>query len=329
MTAVLDVQNLRTEFTTPRGVLKAVNDVSFQVRRGEVLGLVGESGSGKSMTGFSIMGLIDAPGKITNGKVMLDGTDLLKLNPENLRSLRGNRLAMIFQDPMGTLHPLLSVGSQLIETLKAHEKISHADARKRAKQALELVGIADAEKRLDAYPHQLSGGMRQRVAIAIALLHRPQLIIADEPTTALDVTIQGQILAVVQDLVREFQTSLIWITHDLALVSNFADQIAVMYAGQIVEQGITANVINGPRHPYTRGLIQSSPSQTPRGQQLPQIKGNVGNPLDLPPGCPFQKRCPRVTDVCQQVPPLTTYADGTNVRCFHPHIDEAISSNAG
>src|SRR3954470_15507553 len=266
MTApTLEVRNLQTHFFTRAGVVKAVDDVSFTVRRGKVLGLVGESGSGKTVTGFSILGLVDEPGRITGGSILFHGQDLAKLSEEEMRKLRGNRIAMIFQDPMMTLNPVLRIDTQMIETVQAHAKVSREEARQRARDALGQVGIASPDERLRSYPHQFSGGMRQRVAIAIALLHKPDLIIADEPTTALDVTIQGQILAEAQKLAREHGTALLWISHDLAVVSGLADEIAVMYAGRVVERGPVSEVLDAPLHPYTLGRIGSVPSRNRRG----------------------------------------------------------------
>jgi peptide/nickel transport system ATP-binding protein len=303
MKPLLDVQGLVTEFPgiQKRG-LRAVDDVSFQLSQGEVLGLVGESGSGKSMMGYSIMGLVDRPGKVTGGKILFNGADLRNLSAEQMRTLRGNRIAMVFQDPMMTLNPVLRVGTQLTETLLAHERMDSSEARERSRDALGLVGIPSPEERLDAYPHQFSGGMRQRVAIAIALLHRPELIIADEPTTALDVTIQAQILSEFQKLTKEQKTAVIWITHDLAIVSGLADRIAVMYAGRIVEIGTTAEVIETPRHPYTHGLIRSVPSENSRGTRLAQIPGSTPSLLNMPSGCAFRIRCDRATDACRKRP---------------------------
>jgi len=257
---LLEIEGLRTHFFTKAGVVKAVDDVSFTVKKGEVVGLVGESGSGKSMTGYSIMGLIDPPGRVVDGKILLDGRDLRTLSDEQLRQLRGNRIAMIFQDPMMTLNPVLSVAVQMVETIFAHEKVSREDALARARAALVKVGIPSPDERLVAYPHQFSGGMRQRVAIAIALLNNPDLIIADEPTTALDVTIQGQILFEMQKLTRETGAAMIWITHDLSVIAGLADRVCVMYAGRIVEQGSVVDVLSRPRHPYTQGLLDSVPS---------------------------------------------------------------------
>ncbi|MDB5773345.1 MAG: dppD, partial [Burkholderia sp.] len=253
----LIVNELKTWFYTRAGVAKAVDDVSFRVEAGEVLGLVGESGSGKSVTGSAILGLVDPPGKVVGGQILFKGQDLRQMREQQLRDLRGNRIAMIFQDPMMTLNPVLRIDTQMIEAVLAHQSVSKATARERAREALARVGIPSPEERLNAYPHQFSGGMRQRVAIAIALLNKPDLIIADEPTTALDVTIQGQILYEMQKLCRESGTSLIWITHDLAVVAGLADRVAVMSAGRIVEQGTVRAVIETPQHPYTKGLMDS------------------------------------------------------------------------
>src|SRR6185312_14694000 len=260
---------------------------------GEVLGLVGESGSGKSVTGYSIMGLVDAPGRIVAGRIVYRGEDLTALSPEALRRLRGNRIAMIFQDPMMTLNPVLRIDTQMIEAVQAHAKVSQAEACTRARDALGMVGIPSPDERLAAYPHQFSGGMRQRVAIAIALLHHPDLLIADEPTTALDVTIQAQILAEVQKLATTYGTALIWITHDLSVIAGLSEEIAVMYAGRIVETGAADTVLDHPVHPYTHGLIGSVPSRNKRGEKLRQIPGMTPSLLSLPAGCAFRNRCPR------------------------------------
>ena len=313
---VLEVEDLRTHFFTRGGVARAVDGVSFTLHRGEILGLVGESGSGKSVTGMSILGLIDPPGRVVGGAVRYRGENLVTASEKRLRQLRGNRIAMIFQDPMMTLNPVLSVETQMVETVLAHKKVSHRQARDRARDALARVGIPSPDERLDAYPHQFSGGMRQRVAIAIALLHQPDVIIADEPTTALDVTIQAQILFEVQKLCRETGTSLVWITHDLAVVSGLADRIAVMYAGRIVETGTTVEVIDRARHPYTHGLLGSVPSRNRRGEPLAQIPGMTPSLLNLPEGCAFRPRCPRATDACLSLPPLSGAGHGW--RCFHP-----------
>ncbi len=323
MTApTLAVRDLKTHFFTRGGVVKAVDGVSFEIGKGRILGLVGESGSGKSITGFSILGLVDPPGRIVDGEIRFKGENLVGQSEERLRSVRGNRIAMIFQDPMMTLNPVLRIDTQMIEAVQAHHKVGADDARARARDALGRVGIPSPEERLNAYPHQFSGGMRQRVAIAIALLNNPELIIADEPTTALDVTIQGQILYEVQKLCRETGTSLIWITHDLSVVAGLADDICVMYAGRIAESGRVDDVLDGPLHPYTKGLLGSVPSRNKRGSPLAQIPGMTPSLLNLPTGCPFAERCPRVQDDCRTaVPPMIEYLPGRAARCIHPHLE--------
>lgn len=317
MSVTLQVENLQTNFVSRGGVARAVDDVSFTVHRGQVMGLVGESGSGKSMTGYSIMGLVDAPGNVAGGRVLFQGTDLRTLSSEAMRRIRGNRIAMIFQDPMMTLNPVLRIDTQMIESIQAHQCITSSAARAMARDALERVGIAAPDDRLQSYPHQFSGGMRQRVAIAIALLNKPDLIICDEPTTALDVTIQSQILYEMQTLCRESGTALIWISHDLSVVAGLADTISVMYAGRIVENGDVTRILTQPRHPYTAGLIASAPSRNPRGQPLRQIPGNTPSLLSLPSGCAFRDRCAHAAADCEQVPAMRI-ADGHGVRCFHP-----------
>jgi peptide/nickel transport system ATP-binding protein len=321
MDVLLEVDGLKTHFFLKAGVVKAVDDVSFTVARGEVLGLVGESGSGKSMTGYSILGLIDPPGRIVSGTLRLEGRDLRRLREEDLRQLRGNRIAMIFQDPMMTLNPVLRIDVQMIEAILAHREITREAARDEARSALAKVGIPSPDERLVAYPHQFSGGMRQRVAIAIALLNKPVLVIADEPTTALDVTIQGQILFEMQKLTRETGAAMIWITHDLSVIAGLADRVCVMYAGRIVEQGTVFDVLSQPRHPYTRGLLDSVPSMSARGTRLAQIPGMAPSPLAVPAGCAFRDRCLRATDVCRTMPkmePIGEPVSGQTVRCFHP-----------
>jgi len=317
MTATLQVENLQTHFLSRGGIARAVDDVSFTVGPGQVMGLVGESGSGKSMTGYSIMGLIDEPGKVVGGRILLNGRDLRSMPAEEMRRIRGNRIAMIFQDPMMTLNPVLRIDTQMIEAVRAHQEVSKDTAMAMARDALVRVGIAAPDERLNAYPHQFSGGMRQRVAIAIALLNKPDLIICDEPTTALDVTIQGQILFEMQKLCRESGTALIWITHDLSVVAGLADTVSVMYAGRIVESGDVAQVLTHPRHPYTHGLIASAPSRNPRGQPLRQIPGSTPSLLKLPAGCAFRDRCEHATVQCAQTP-QTRIVDGRALRCFHP-----------
>lgn len=323
----LTVQNLQMHFSAREGVVKAVEDVSFSVAPGQIMGLVGESGSGKSMTAYSIMGLIDPPGKIVGGKIMLREQNLLELSPEAMRRVRGNRVAMIFQDPMMTLNPVLRIDTQMMEAVLAHQDVSKATARAMARDALARVGIASPDERLLAYPHQFSGGMRQRVAIAIALLNKPDLIICDEPTTALDVTIQGQILYEMQKLCRESGTALIWITHDLSVIAGLADALCVMYAGKVVESGTVQQVLEQTRHPYTHGLIASSPSRNVAGQALRQIPGMTPSLLNLPSGCAFRTRCDRATEQCAQTPPLSIHGTHT-LRCFHP-VSQAVEVTHG
>jgi len=320
----LFVDGLEVQFPTRAGIVRAVDGVSLAVRPGEVLGLVGESGSGKTMIGLSVIRLIDPPGRIAAGHILFRGEDLTRLPEPRMRALRGVRIAMMFQDPMMTLNPVLRLDTQIVEALTAHvPRMAAAEARRRAVAALARVGIPSPEERLRAYPHQLSGGMRQRVAIAIALLHRPELLIADEPTTALDVTIQAQILSEVQGLCREYGTALIWITHDLSVVAGLADSVVVLYAGQVVESGPLGDILDRAMHPYTRGLIDSVPSRNRRGVPLRQIAGMAPSPLDLPSGCRFRERCGRADAACLAMPELAEAAPGHAVRCFHPVRDAA------
>jgi peptide/nickel transport system ATP-binding protein len=321
MSNTLEVRGLKTHFLMRAGVAKAVDGVDFSIAKGEVMGLVGESGSGKSITGFSIIGLIEPPGRIVEGSIKFQGQELVGAPEERLRSLRGNRIAMIFQDPMMTLNPVLRVDTQMIEALKAHQDIGKKEAWTKARDTLGMVGIPAPDERMRAYPHQLSGGMRQRVAIAIAFLNEPDLIIADEPTTALDVTIQGQIIHEAQDLCRRTGASLIWITHDLAVVAGIADHISVMYAGKIVEQGRIDDVIDRPAHPYTVGLLGSVPSANNRGQRLYQISGMTPNILALPEGCSFKDRCDRRSETCEASPEAIERNDRI-FRCHHPYFEE-------
>jgi len=321
---VLTVENLATHFMTRAGVIKAVDGVSFNVAQGEVLGLVGESGSGKSVTGYSIMGLVDPPGEIVSGSIRISGREVVGLPEEEMQKLRGKEVAMIFQDPMMTLNPVLRIDTQMVEAILAHEKVSRKAALARAKQALEKVGIPAASERLTSYPHQFSGGMRQRVAIAIALLNSPKLIIADEPTTALDVTIQSQILAEIQQLCSETGTALIWITHDLTVVAGLAHRIAVMYAGRIVELGNVDDVLDNPIHPYTRGLLGSLPSNAEHGQPLEQIPGSTPSLGRLPPGCAFSPRCRHAAEICREkVPENQSFPGDRQARCHFPLIYKA------
>ena len=323
---VLRVRDLVTHFETSLGLVKAVDGVSFEVRKGQVLGLVGESGSGKSVTGFSILGLIDPPGRIVSGSIELNGDELVGLPEEAMRQRRGKALSMIFQDPMMTLNPVLRIDTQMIEAIQAHEKVTDRAALARARDVLVKVGIASPDERLRSYPHQFSGGMRQRVAIAIALLNRPSLIVADEPTTALDVTIQSQILAEMQDLCAETGTALIWITHDLTVVAGLAHQVAVMYAGRIVEYGTVDDVLDRYAHPYTEGLLGSLPAAATPGQPLRQIPGSTPSLARLPAGCAFAPRCSYASATCQaSAPHITMLPNGSMVRCHHPLISSRSS----
>ncbi|MFN9185175.1 MAG: ABC transporter ATP-binding protein [Betaproteobacteria bacterium] len=316
---LLEVRNLRIEFPTRRGTLLAVDDVSFSIAPGEVLGVVGESGAGKSLTGAAIIGLLEPPGRIAAGEVKLNGLRIDNLPYDEMRKVRGREIGAIFQDPLTSLNPLYTVGQQLTETITTHLNVSQAEARRRALDLLLATGIPAADRRIDHYPHQFSGGMRQRVAIAIALLHRPKLIIADEPTTALDVTIQSQILAEVQKLCAQTGTAMLWITHDLAVVAGLADRIAVMYAGRVVEEGSVEHVLEKPRHPYTSGLIGSVPSANPMGRRLRQIPGSTPSPGRLPAGCAFEPRCGFSTELCRQERPgIAPDASGARVACHHP-----------
>ncbi|QDQ88147.1 ABC transporter ATP-binding protein [Alcaligenaceae bacterium SJ-26] len=318
-TPLLDVRGLQTAFHTEAGAWLAVDSVDLTVARGEIVGLVGESGSGKSVTGFSLLGLIDPPGEVVGGQVLFNGTDLRSLDEESLRKLRGDRIAMIFQDPLMTLNPVLRVKEQMMEAILTHHpRTPRRDAEARCLEALAMVGIPAPEKRLDNYPHEFSGGMRQRVAIAIAMLNHPELIIADEPTTALDVTIQGQILYQMQKLCRQNDTAMIWITHDLGVVAELADKVAVMYAGRIVEYGPVSEVLAAPRHPYTQGLLQSMPGAAVPGSRLNQIDGMAPTLTGREAGCTFRPRCPHAGPECARAVPDRTDAGERYFRCYRP-----------
>ncbi|HEY3756486.1 MAG TPA: ABC transporter ATP-binding protein [Opitutaceae bacterium] len=300
---LLEVADLRTYFHTRSGIYRAVDGVSFSIESGETLGIVGESGSGKSVTGYSLMGLVPSPpGRIESGRAIFDGIDLLKCSPAQARSIRGRRIAMIFQDPMTSLNPYLRIGDQLIEPLLIHQKIGRRDALRRAEAMLEAVGIGETARRLRQHPHEFSGGMRQRVMIAMALITEPELLIADEPTTALDVTVQAQILELIRRMQRERRMAVMFITHDLAVVSGLCDRVQVMYAGRIFETGATPEVFYRPRHPYTRGLQRSIPALQAKGDRLYTIPGlppDVSKPM---PGCPFAPRCESAVDRCRSTP---------------------------
>jgi oligopeptide transport system ATP-binding protein len=321
---LLNVTDLRTYFHTRSGIYRAVDGVSFSVERGETLGIVGESGSGKSVTCYSIMGLVpQPPGRIESGTAMFDGVDLLHCSPQQARAIRGKRVSMIFQDPMTSLNPYLRISDQLIEPLLIHEKISQRDALRRGLEALEAVGINDATKRIHYYPHEFSGGMRQRVMIAMALITKPELLIADEPTTALDVTVQAQILELIKKMQRELGMAVIFITHDLGVVSGLCDRVQVMYAGRIVESADTRSLFYEPKHPYTRALQRSIPSMQAKGAELYTIAGmppDVSKPL---PGCPFAPRCEFAVERCTQiVPPLAPWKPGHLHACLRVQAGE-------
>jgi len=314
----LEAEDLRTHFFTRRGIVKAVDGVSLQVASGEMLGLVGESGCGKTITGFSIIGLVDPPGRVVSGAVRFKGEDLVGASAERMRALRGDRIAMIFQDPMMTLNPVLRVDTQMVEAVQAHRAVGRGAALELAREALVQVGMPAPERRLKAYPHELSGGMRQRIAIATAFLNKPDLIIADEPTTALDVTIQGQILFEMQRICRESGTGLIWITHDLSVIAGLADDLCVMYAGRIVETGPVDEVLAHPMHPYTVGLLESIPSRNEPGRPLRQIPGMTPSLAHLGEACAFRERCPRASDACRLAPPMRALTASRSLRCCNP-----------
>ena len=318
---LLDVQGLRTSFYTDDGVVRAVDGVSFQVLDGEVLGLVGESGCGKSVTSISIMRLIDSPGRIDAGRILFDGKNLLELKEAQMDQLRGNRISMIFQQPLSSLNPLFTIGDQVMEVLQTHSHIDKKEARKKAVELLHIVGMPDPEKKAGCYPHEISGGQAQRVMIAIALALSPKLLIADEPTTALDVTIQAQILDLMKGLRTQFNTAIIFITHDLGIIAEMADRVAVMYAGKIIEMANTAALFDKPRHPYTLGLMASVPVLGRLRDKLETIPGNVPNLINLPAGCRFAPRCQHRLDynlqICSEsVPDLVEDEPGHEVRCW-------------
>ena len=315
---LLDVRGLRTVFHTLDGAYPAVDGVSFTINPGEILGLVGESGSGKSVTGFSLLNLIDPPGEVIEGEILFKGEDLRRKSEEEMRRIRGNRIAMIFQDPLMTLNPVLRVGEQMVEAILEHEAVDRSTALRRAAEAMGQVGIPSPEERLKAYPHEFSGGMRQRVAIATAMLNRPDLIIADEPTTALDVTIQAQILYEMQKLCTAQGTALIWITHDLGVVAELANRVAVMYAGRIVETGTVDEVLDRPCHPYTEGLMRSVPAVNAPGSRLHQIDGAAPSLTGRPAGCAFRPRCGRALETCGASQPKAEHTHGRTWRCFNP-----------
>jgi oligopeptide/dipeptide ABC transporter ATP-binding protein len=328
---LLDVRGLKTYFHVMDGTVPAVDGVDFQLKRGETLGLVGESGCGKSVTSLTIMRLVDIPpGEIVSGEIWFDGREILSLPMSEMRQIRGSDMSMIFQEPMTSLNPVFTVGNQIAEAVKAHRQVSARGAWDRAVEMLEAVGIPSPERRANQYPHELSGGMRQRVMIAMALSCDPKLIIADEPTTALDVTIQAQILELIKAMQERTGAALLLITHDLAVVAETVQRMAVMYAGKIVETGTAEEVLINPKHPYTQGLITSIPSNVPRGQRLNVIKGTVPNPFRMPKGCRFEPRCPLAFDTCREFdPPLRITDPDREAACWlhYPISERPVSRN--
>lgn len=315
---LLEVKNLKTYFYTEDGVVPAVNGVDFSLKAGQTLGIVGESGCGKSITSMSVMRLIPwPPGRIVDGEINFDGKNLLQLSEPEMRSIRGNDIAMIFQEPMTSLNPVFTVGDQIGESLILHQKLDKKASREKCIEMLKLVGIPRAEAIVDEYPHRLSGGMRQRVMIAMALSCNPKLLIADEPTTALDVTIQAQILELMKDLKTKLNTAIMLITHDLGVVAEMAEHVIVMYAGRIVEDADAVTIFKNPKHPYTVGLMTSKPNIDKKMERLHVIPGSVPNPLNMPGGCSFHPRCDKAMDICKdKVPQLKTFEDGSKVRCW-------------
>ena len=318
---LLSVENLTVAFPGRRGSVNAIEDVSLSISAGEILGMVGESGAGKSMTGAAIIGLIEPPGRIVQGEILLEGQRIDNLRTEDMRRIRGRRIGAIFQDPLTSLNPVLTVGEQLIETIQTHLRLSRAAARERAIDWLRRVGIPAPEARIDTYPHQYSGGMRQRVVIALALCAEPRLVIADEPTTALDVSVQAQIIALLRKLARETGVAVVLVTHDMGVIAETADRVAVMYAGRIVEVGSVTDVLTAPRHPYTRGLMASIPRIGARPDVLPQIEGSMPRPHARPAGCAFAPRCPHRMEVCTQTRPALNGTALLSVAC---HLTEEV-----
>ena len=319
---LLSVLNLRIEFPTRRGTLVAVDDISFHIAPGEILGVVGESGAGKSLTGAAIIGLLEPPGRIAQGQILLEGHRIDNLPYEEMRQIRGRRIGAIFQDPLTSLNPLYSVGRQLIETIQTHLPLSDREARDRALELLEEVGIPSAAERIGHYPHQFSGGMRQRVVIALALCAEPRLIIADEPTTALDVSIQAQIISLLKRLCHEHGTAVMLVTHDMGVIAEAADRVAVMYSGRIAEIGLVQEVVRAAKHPYTHGLMGSIPHIGHHVDQLTQIEGSMPRLQEIPAGCPFNPRCEQVMDRCRSVRPDLQTADKSRVACHLFDIED-------
>ncbi|QMU56938.1 MAG: ATP-binding cassette domain-containing protein [Boseongicola sp.] len=315
---VLSVRNLVVEIPTRTAVVKPVDNVSYDIAAGEILGVVGESGAGKSMTGNAVIGLLDRPARIAGGEVLLKGQRIDQLGREDMRKVRGKEIGMVFQDPLTSLNPLLQIGDQLTETMLAHLDISESEARKRAVASLEEVGIPAAASRIDSYPHEFSGGMRQRVVIALALCAEPSLIIADEPTTALDVSVQAQIIALLKRLCRERGTAVMLVTHDMGVIAEAADRVAVMYAGRLAELGPVRDVVQEPRHPYTEGLMGSTPRASRGQRRLRQIPGSMPRLGNLPDGCAFHPRCPKAQDKCRANPWPNLDADAGRAACWFP-----------
>jgi peptide/nickel transport system ATP-binding protein/oligopeptide transport system ATP-binding protein len=313
---MLEVEDLRTHFRTMDGVVKAVDGVSFSVTEGASVGIVGESGSGKSVTSLSIMRLIEPPGWIAGGKIVFRGRDLVGLSDEEMRKIRGDDISMVFQEPMSALNPVYTVGDQVAEVLRVHRDMNRRAAMARTVELFKMVGIPAAERRVQDYPHNLSGGMRQRVMIAMALANEPDLLILDEPTTALDVTIQAQILELVKALRQEVNTAVLLITHDIGVIAEMSDEVIVMYGGKVMERASVFQLIKDPKHPYTKGLLASMPALGMKNQRLNVIAGAVPNPLNMPPGCPFAPRCPYAMEVCTTMPELKTLDDGRQVFCW-------------
>ncbi len=312
---ILQVKNLSTSFFTDAGEVKAVNGIAFELEKGKVLGIVGESGSGKSVTAYSIMQILSFPGRVTGGEIIFKDTDLLKLSDKKMREYRGESISIIFQDPMTSLNPVYTIGNQLDEAIRLHTDRKGQEIRDRSIELLSLVGINDPGRRVRQYPHELSGGMRQRVMIAMALACEPDILIADEPTTALDVTIQAQVLELMRSLKEEFSTAMIMITHDLGVVGEVCDHVAVMYGGRIVETASLEQIFEGPRHPYTRGLFRCIPDIEEETSEIKPIEGLMPDPLDLPSGCPFHPRCPERMEVCSRLVPPVADDGGHRVMC--------------